>query len=105
MAVMLQILATPLEHLGLEMTFSAESNEFGLVSTVDLIPGGQEIPVTDENKHEYVKLLAHHRMTTAIRRQIDAFLEGFHELVPPELVSLFDAQVGVICHCHCHRIT
>jgi hypothetical protein len=66
------------------------------VSTVDLIPGGQEIAVTDESKHEYVKLLAHHRMTTAIRRQIDAFLEGFHELVPPELVSLFDAQVGLI---------
>jgi len=87
-----QLLASPLELLGLDLTFSAESNEFGLVSTVDLIPGGQEIAVTDESKHEYVKLLAHHRMTTAIRRQIDAFLEGFHELVPPELVSLFDAQ-------------
>ena len=24
--------------------------------------------------------------------QIDSFLEGFHELVPPELISLFDAQ-------------
>lgn len=24
--------------------------------------------------------------------KIDAFLEGFHELVPPELVSIFDAQ-------------
>lgn len=24
--------------------------------------------------------------------QIDAFLEGFHEIVPTELVSIFDAQ-------------
>ena len=24
--------------------------------------------------------------------QIDAFLEGFHDLVPPELISIFDAQ-------------
>ncbi len=24
--------------------------------------------------------------------QIDSFLEGFHELVPPELISIFDAQ-------------
>ena len=24
--------------------------------------------------------------------QIDAFLDGFHELVPPELISIFDAQ-------------
>ena len=39
-----------------------------------------------------MRLVAHHRMTTAIRKQIDAFLEGFHELVPPELISIFDAQ-------------
>jgi len=87
-----QILVNPLDLLGLDLTFSAESHEFGLVSEVDLIPNGRNIAVTDDTKHEYVKLLAHHRMTTAIRKQIDSFLEGFHELVPAELVSLFDAQ-------------
>jgi E3 ubiquitin-protein ligase HUWE1 len=25
-------------------------------------------------------------------QQIDSFLDGFHELVPPELISIFDAQ-------------
>ena len=49
-------------------------------------------PSPDENKGSYVRLVAHHRMTTAIRKQIDSFLEGFHELVPPELISIFDAQ-------------
>ena len=78
--------------LGLDLTFSAETNVFGENKVVDLIPGGQDIDVTDENKIEYIRLLAHHRMTTSIRTQIDAFLEGFHELVPPELVSIFDAQ-------------
>lgn len=24
--------------------------------------------------------------------QIDSFLEGFHEMIPPELISIFDAQ-------------
>ena len=28
-------------------------------------------------------------MTTAIRSQIDVFLEGFHDLVPAELISIF----------------
>jgi len=28
-------------------------------------------------------------MTTAIRAQIDSFLEGFHELAPAELISIF----------------
>lgn len=65
-----QILETPLDLLGLDLTFSAESNDFGVVSTVDLIPQGQDVPVTDDTKHEYVKLLAHHRMTTAIRKQV-----------------------------------
>jgi len=87
-----QILSTPLDLLGLDLSFSAESNEFGHVSIVDLIPNGRDIPVNEENKSEYVKLLAHHRMTTAIRKQIDSFLEGFHDLVPPELISIFDAQ-------------
>ena len=63
------------------------------MGTHDLVADGRNIAVTDENKHEYVRLVAHHRMTTAIRQQTDAFLEGFHELVAPELISLFDAQV------------
>ena len=89
-----QILTMPLELLGLDdgMTLSAESNDFGHVETKDLVVNGRNIYVTDENKLEYVRLVAHHRMTTAIRKQIDSFLEGFHELVPPELISLFDAQ-------------
>ena len=89
-----QILTMPLELLGLDdsMTLSAESNDFGHVETKDLVVNGRNIYVTDENKLEYVRLVAHHRMTTAIRKQIDSFLEGFHELVPPELISLFYAQ-------------
>ena len=65
-----QILSTSLDLLGLDLCFSAESNEFGHVSIVDLIPNGRDVPVTEENKSEYVKLLAHHRMTTAIRKQV-----------------------------------
>ncbi len=38
--------------------------------------------VTNDNKREYVDLVAEHRMTTAIRAQIQAFLKGFWEMVP-----------------------
>ncbi len=87
-----QLLEWPLEELGLDLTFSVESNDFGQLRVVDLIPDGQNIPVTDENKSQYIQLIAQNRTTTAIRAQIDHFLEGFHELVPPELISIFDAQ-------------
>jgi E3 ubiquitin-protein ligase HUWE1 len=67
---LIQILDTPLDLLGLDLSFSAEINEFGQISTVDLIPNGRDIAVTDDNKHDYVKLLAHHRMTSAITKQV-----------------------------------
>ena len=54
-----------------------------------MISNGSKIPVTDANKPDYIRLLAQHRMTTAIRSQIDVFLEGFHDLVPAELISIF----------------
>ena len=38
--------------------------------------------VTNANKREYVNLIAQHRMTTAIRGQINAFLTGFWDLIP-----------------------
>jgi E3 ubiquitin-protein ligase HUWE1 len=82
----------PLEDLGLDLVFTAESNDFGEVKVVELVPGGRDMPVTDTNKNEYIKLISHHRMTSAIKQQIDSFLDGFHELVPPELISIFDAQ-------------
>lgn len=56
----------------------------------ELIPGGRDIRVTEENKHEYVDKVAEHRLTTAIRPQINAFMEGFNELVSRELISIFN---------------
>jgi hypothetical protein len=38
----------------LDLTFSVENERFGVVETVDLVPNGREIPVTDESKSEWV---------------------------------------------------
>ncbi|KAG7395551.1 hypothetical protein PHYBOEH_003640 [Phytophthora boehmeriae] len=84
------ILDNSISDLGLELTFSAEQSNFGKVEVVDLIPNGRNVNVTDENKMEYVKLVTHHRMATGIRQQIDSFLKGFHQLVPPELIAIFN---------------
>jgi hypothetical protein len=67
---LVSILEHPLDILGLDLTFSAELNEFGRVEVVDLIENGRLIPVTDENKLDYVRLVANHRMTTAIKKQV-----------------------------------
>jgi len=73
-----------------ELYFSAESDELGQQKVVDLKPNGRVLPVTNDNKHEYIQLMSEHKMTNSVRAQIDAFLKGLHEIVPAELLSLFD---------------
>jgi hypothetical protein len=41
-------------------------------------------------QREYVQLVTERRMTQAIGAQISSFLEGFYEIIPHELISLFD---------------
>jgi len=65
-----QLLDNSLEMLCLDLTFSAELNQFGEITIVDLVEDGRNILVTDENKLDYIRLIAHHRMTTAIRKQV-----------------------------------
>lgn len=60
------------------------------VTDFELKPGGRNIRVTEETKHEYVDLVADHILTNAIRPQINSFLDGFNELVPRELISIFN---------------
>ncbi|KAK4529632.1 hypothetical protein CCYA_CCYA02G0489 [Cyanidiococcus yangmingshanensis] len=73
----------------LDLTMSAELDQFGELKVVDLVPNGRQVPVTEENKWEYVRLITELKMTKAIEQQLSAFLEGFHELVPPSLIAMF----------------
>lgn len=76
----------------MDLTFTVESEEFGVVKVIDLKPDGSNIAVTEANKKEYVKLVAEHKLSTEIKPQIDAFLRGFHEIVPASLISIFNEQ-------------
>jgi E3 ubiquitin-protein ligase NEDD4 len=39
----------------LELTFATDDERFGETVSIELKPGGEEIEVTNENKHEYVE--------------------------------------------------
>uniref|UniRef100_A0A8C1IQ57 E3 ubiquitin-protein ligase HACE1 n=1 Tax=Cyprinus carpio TaxID=7962 RepID=A0A8C1IQ57_CYPCA len=84
------ILDNDISDLGLELTFSVETDVFGTMEEVPLKPGGTAIQVTQDNKEEYVQLVTELRMTRAIQPQINAFLQGFHTFIPPSLIQLFD---------------
>jgi hypothetical protein len=87
---LMQMLQYNIEDLGLELDFTIETEEFGVIKSVELKPDGAQIPVTEANKLEFVKLATKHKMTTGIRKQIDSFLEGFNELVPKRLIRIFN---------------
>ncbi len=76
------------EDLGLTMAYQSEC--LGQRELIELLPGGQHILVTEENKKEYVKKLAHEKMTGLIRRQSKAFMRGIEKVIPYETLKLFN---------------
>jgi E3 ubiquitin-protein ligase NEDD4 len=76
----------------LDQTFSTEDERFGVTSVEDLKPGGRDIAVTNENKKEYVDLMIKWRIQKRVDEQFQAFVGGFHELIPADLVNVFDER-------------
>ena len=89
-------------------SFSVETDNFGATKIVDLIENGRNIPVTEENKQEYVQHMIEYRMIESVKEQLENFLRGnvfrlqpiltmltiagFHDIVPAELISIFNEQ-------------
>jgi hypothetical protein len=74
----------------LELTFSIDEEVFGMTSERELKPNGKQIPVTNSNKREYVELVIRWRFSDRIRQQMSAFMSGFNDLVPHDLLKIFD---------------
>jgi ubiquitin-protein ligase E3 C len=66
--------------------------EFGVTHTVNLKPNGSNIPVTKENRLEYIYLVSHYRLTRQIKKQTDAFFEGLSEIIDPKWLRMFNQQ-------------
>ncbi|VVC29410.1 IQ motif, EF-hand binding site,HECT domain [Cinara cedri] len=73
----------------LDLTFSVVDNHLGQLTTHDLIPGGRIISVTNQNKINYVHLMAHYVMHTQIKAQTASFIKGFKSVINPEWLALF----------------
>jgi E3 ubiquitin-protein ligase HUWE1 len=57
-------------------TFSVETEDYGEKKVIDLKPGGRDIPVTEENKQEYVRLVVDYRLIKSVEEQMENFLQG-----------------------------
>ncbi|CAK8678232.1 unnamed protein product [Clavelina lepadiformis] len=75
---------------GLDLYFTVDEELFGQMKVNELKPGGSDIQVTDENKREYIQLVIKWRFVSRVQEQMKAFLQGFNELIPSNLVKIFD---------------
>jgi ubiquitin-protein ligase E3 C len=57
--------------------------EFGVAKSVDLMPNGNNVAVTRENRLPYIHLVSHYRLTKQIKLQSEAFFEGLSEMIEP----------------------
>lgn len=76
-------------RLPMNWSFLPPPQDFGVHAQIELAPGGQKQVVTEENKENYVSLLAEYKIKKGIAKQIEHFLEGFHELIPPNWIGVF----------------
>ena len=73
-------------------TFTKMGTRFGEMVAISLKPSGADIAVTEENKKEYVDLMVQYYFSKRVKDQYDAFMSGFNELIPQDLINLFDER-------------
>ncbi|KAM4634267.1 E3 ubiquitin-protein ligase NEDD4-like isoform 1-T1 [Polymixia lowei] len=74
----------------LDLRFCIDEDNFGQTYQVDLKPSGSDMVVTNDNKKEYIDLVIQWRFVNRVQKQMNAFLEGFTELILIDLIKIFD---------------
>ncbi|KAJ6546462.1 hypothetical protein DFH09DRAFT_1171103 [Mycena vulgaris] len=76
----------------IDETFTTTEERFGEMVTIELKAGGADVPVTQDNKKEYVEHVVDYRISKRVKEQFEAFMSGFSELIPQDLVTVFDER-------------
>ncbi|ETI56684.1 hypothetical protein, variant [Phytophthora nicotianae] len=78
------------DSLGIDFTVTAKDGD--TYHTIQLVPGGKNLAVSDSNKHEYVERKWQYLLVESIAPQLQVFLRGIYEIIPRELLLLFDPE-------------
>ncbi|KAF5894153.1 putative E3 ubiquitin-protein ligase HECTD2, partial [Clarias magur] len=80
-------------------TFQVFQEELGVVKSYNLKPGGDKIPVTNQNRKEYVQLYIDFLLNKLIYRQFAAFYHGFHSVCASNALMLLRPEEVEILVC------
>lgn len=86
------ILDTDLNTNDLELYFVEDiyDDNGQLSKTIELIPNGAKIRVTNDTKKQYLDALAQQRLCNSVRDELECFLKGLNGIIPDNLLSIFD---------------
>lgn len=76
----------------IDETFTTTEERFGEMVTIELNAGGADVEVTDDNKKDYVEAVVEYRISKRVKEQFEAFMSGFSELIPQDLITVFDER-------------
>eukprot|EP00029_Vermamoeba_vermiformis_P000446 TRINITY_DN1050_c0_g2_i1.p1 TRINITY_DN1050_c0_g2~~TRINITY_DN1050_c0_g2_i1.p1 ORF type:complete len:725 (-),score=207.85 TRINITY_DN1050_c0_g2_i1:153-2327(-) len=73
----------------LDLTFQIVYDFFGQNIVHNLLLNGANIPVTNDNKQQYIDLYVQYLLEESVKQQFDWFLKGFRHVMQTDLASLF----------------
>ncbi|CUS09549.1 unnamed protein product [Tuber aestivum] len=69
--------------------FVVETERFGQVTRVPLCPNGENLPVTNSNRREFVDLYLNYLLNSSVAKQFEPFKRGFFTVCGGNALSLF----------------
>ncbi|TNN05523.1 NEDD4-like E3 ubiquitin-protein ligase WWP1 isoform 2 [Schistosoma japonicum] len=82
----------PVDECDLDLYFVGTYDLLGEMHEDELIEGGKDIKVTDENKFDYIRLMVDWRFNRGVTKQTEEIHKGIFEVLNPEWLELFDER-------------
>lgn len=74
------------------ITFEVVREAFGEKKVYELIPGGSDVPVTLENKKQFVDLYVDYILNKSVESHFQEFHKGFHKVCGGRVLELFHSH-------------
>jgi hypothetical protein len=74
------------------LDFSTTQEIMGMKETIELVEGGSDIEVTNDNFPEYLEACLKYRMLDQVKPQLNELMLGFFDVIPEPLLTIFDFQ-------------
>ena len=91
-----------IEDMCLDFTFL--ENDLGENRSVELVPDGANIDVTNDNLPQFLEANMKYHMMDRVKAQLTELLLGFYDVVPEPLLTIFDFQELELLMCGLPKI-